>query len=287
MGYFKTKIASLSRRGSLELNFYRVHIIYFVLTILLSSIIMYGSNINGNSDDAEATFQLRYIDAIFLCAGAMTNTGSNTVNLNNLTGFQQSMLCVLSMMGTLSVTANATIWVRRHFFRKHMKVFLNDSKAAREIVGGVDQEKGTLGSLAAGPIHSVTSVIPRLPREDTSQKIHSGASRDPKSHHEIGHGGIPYPWEWNIGRKMWPKRTTPSSLIPEKLHHYLSFQPLFDQKVRPPTSMHDLNLTISRVAFTPLANERPKSLVVWNTERWASSCGCCLSTFAFGLDWPW
>lgn len=267
MGYFDTKVASLSRHGLLELNFYRVHIIYFLVTIVLSSIIMYGSGINGNSGDAEASFKLRYIDAIFLCASAMTNTGLNTVNLNDLTGFQQSILFVLILIGNITVTANATIWIRRHFFRKHMKVFLNKSKAAREIVEEIDQEKGRLGSLANSPVHSASSGIERQPGAGVLQKVHSSVIRGSKSHHEIGHGGIPYPWQWGIGRKIGSKLTAPATLIPERLHHYLSFQPSYDQKVRPSTLLHNLSLTTSRVAFTPSANERPRSLVVLNTER--------------------
>ena len=64
MGHVKAKIEQLR----FEMNFYRVHLIYFLLTIILSSIIMYGSGIKDNSDDAQVQFKLRYIDAIFLCA---------------------------------------------------------------------------------------------------------------------------------------------------------------------------------------------------------------------------
>lgn len=68
MGHVKAKIERLK----FETNFYRVHLFYFLLTIILSSIIMYGSGINGNSDDAQIQFKLRYIDAIFLCASVRT-----------------------------------------------------------------------------------------------------------------------------------------------------------------------------------------------------------------------
>ena len=260
MGYFNTKIASLSRHSSLKLNFYRVHIIYFLLTIILSSIIMYGSGVNGNSGDTEASFKLRYIDAIFLCTSSMTNTGLNTVNLNDLTGFQQSILFVLALIGNVTVTANATIWIRRHFFRKYMKVFLTKSKAAREIVEEIDQEKGRLGSLADGPIHSASSGIERQPGAGVLQKVHSSVIRGPKSHHEISHGGIPYPWQWGIGRKIGSKLTAPATLIPERLHHYLSFQPSYDQKVRPSTLLHDLSL--KRVGTLSLA-QRTRGRGAW------------------------
>lgn len=77
MALAKAIVSRMKQHGWFETNFYRVHVIYFLLTILLSSVIMYGSGVNGNSDDAQARFTLRYIDAIYLCASAMTNTGLN------------------------------------------------------------------------------------------------------------------------------------------------------------------------------------------------------------------
>lgn len=226
------KIVTSGRHGWLGMNFYRGHIIYFLLTIIVSSIIMYGSGINGSSDDTEASFKLRYIDAIFLCTSAMTNAGLATINLNNVTGFQQSILCILILMGNVTVTTNATVWVRRYFLRKYMMEFLKHSKAAQEIVDEVDTERGRMASLANGAIHSVSSGIRRPLQTSGLQKLQSSISLSRKNHHEIGHGGLPYPWEWDICRKFTAKLAAPAHSIQERLHHYLSFQPSFDHKVR-------------------------------------------------------
>ena len=143
-----------NRSGWFKMNFYRMHLIYFLLTIILSSVIMYGSSISGNSDEAEARFKLRYIDAIFLCTSAMTNAGLNTVNLYTLTAFQQAILYVLILIGNVTVTTNATIWIRRHFLRKHMKEFLKHSKTAKEKVDGIGtEETDRIASLAGGDIN--------------------------------------------------------------------------------------------------------------------------------------
>ena len=259
MSWVKMKIASLSSKGWLELNFYRVHIIYFLLTIILSSIIMYGSGIHGN---AEASFKLRYIDAIFLCTSAMTSTGLATINLNNLTGFQQSILFILIPIGNTMVIANAAVWIRRHFLRRHMKEILKHSKAAREVMDRIDTERGILGSLATDAIHSVSSGIRRLPRATGLQTVQSSITHYRRSHHEIGHGGLPYPWEWEIGRKWKSKLTGPANTGEGRVLHYLSFQPSFDEKVQFPTSVRRLSLTISRVAFSPSASDKPRSSVV-------------------------
>lgn len=62
------------RRSLFQLNFYRLHLSYFILTILISSVVFYGS---GRDDDPnEINGQpLAYIDALFLCGSAMTATG--------------------------------------------------------------------------------------------------------------------------------------------------------------------------------------------------------------------
>ena len=196
------------------MNFYRVHLIYFLLTTILSSIIMYGSGINGNSDDAQVQFRLRYIDAIFLCASAMTNAGLNTVNLNDLTGFQQAILFFLILIGNVTVTTNAAIWVRRYFFREHLKNFLKHSKTAREVVDNIDsEEKGTMANLANNAVHTVSSGIRRLPRATGLHNVQIKIAEKRKKHHEIGNGGIPYPWDWEISRRLVSKIAAPANSV--------------------------------------------------------------------------
>lgn len=62
----------------LQLNFYRVLMAYFLITILFSSVILYGS---GIADDPTENYggHLEYIDALFLCTSAMTATGRSDV----------------------------------------------------------------------------------------------------------------------------------------------------------------------------------------------------------------
>ena len=210
MGCINVKLEKLR----VEMNFYRVHLIYFLLTIILSSIIMYGSGINGNSGDAQVQFRLRYIDAIFLCASAMTNAGLNTVNLNDLTGFQQAILCVLILIGNVTVTTNATIWVRRYFFRKHLKEFIIHSKAAREVVSKIDsKEKSKIAYLGNSAVHTVSSGVRRLPRATGLHEVHVKIAEKCKNHHEIGNGGFPYPWDCNIGRRLVSKIAAPANSV--------------------------------------------------------------------------
>ena len=62
------------RRSLFQVNFYRLHLSYFILTILVSSIIFYGSGRDDDSNEINGQ-PLAYIDALFLCGSAMTATG--------------------------------------------------------------------------------------------------------------------------------------------------------------------------------------------------------------------
>jgi len=56
------------------LNFYRAHMLYFVVIITISSVIMYGVGIaHGPREYGGA--HLTYMNALFICTSAMTTTG--------------------------------------------------------------------------------------------------------------------------------------------------------------------------------------------------------------------
>lgn len=56
------------------LNFYRAHMLYFVIVIAVSSVIVYGAGIKSGPREIEGA-HITYTDALFLCASAMTTTG--------------------------------------------------------------------------------------------------------------------------------------------------------------------------------------------------------------------
>lgn len=59
-------------------NFYRVHMLYFIVVIILGSIIVYGEGIANDSTQINGS-KLRYVDALFICASAMTTTGMHSI----------------------------------------------------------------------------------------------------------------------------------------------------------------------------------------------------------------
>ncbi|PBK92420.1 TrkH-domain-containing protein [Armillaria gallica] len=103
----KNFVASI---GSIELTFYRIHLVAFVFIPLVSSGIFYGCN---------GRFHISFLDSLFLCYSAMTVTGLSTVNLSTLTAWQQVMLFLLMMIGDITTVSWIMVLVRKHYFRTH------------------------------------------------------------------------------------------------------------------------------------------------------------------------
>ncbi|TFK88517.1 TrkH-domain-containing protein [Polyporus arcularius HHB13444] len=94
-----------------EVNFFRLHLLFFTLTPLVAAGIFYG--VNGE-------FHIPFIDALFLCYSALTVTGLSTVNLSTLTVFQQAILLVLMAIGNVTIVAWVMVLIRMHYFRQHI-----------------------------------------------------------------------------------------------------------------------------------------------------------------------
>lgn len=223
---------------NIRLNFYRLHLYYFIFTILLSSIIVYGSTTNGNSSNAQDQFNLRYIDALFLCASAMTNSGLNVVNLGTITGFQQAVLFILIPLGNVMFVSMSTVYIRKYFFRKKIKHFLQGSKAGGQVVNdiewdGVPNPETRDSHHLSQPIDAPSSRVPKDHQMTAELRSRKGPKKDPKPHHLNHFGGFPLPWEnagvQNLLHAPFRKLHRPPHDEP---HNYLSFKPALDSRGR-------------------------------------------------------
>lgn len=57
-----------------RLNFYRAHMLYFIVVIAISSVIVYGQGIADGPEEIGGA-HLTFTNALFLCCSAMTTTG--------------------------------------------------------------------------------------------------------------------------------------------------------------------------------------------------------------------
>lgn len=71
----KTWVKRYLRNDVFVWNFYRVHMLYFIVVIFMTSVIVYGEGIANDPTQINGS-KLRYVDALFICASAMTTTGT-------------------------------------------------------------------------------------------------------------------------------------------------------------------------------------------------------------------
>ncbi|CAL1696758.1 unnamed protein product [Somion occarium] len=95
-----------------ELNFFRVHLLFFLIVPLISAVIFWAAN---------GRFHIPFIDALFLCYSALTVTGLSTINLSTCTAFQQAILFFLMCIGNVTIVAWVMVLIRKRYFRQHLQ----------------------------------------------------------------------------------------------------------------------------------------------------------------------
>ncbi|KAK4230806.1 Low-affinity potassium transport protein [Podospora fimiseda] len=101
-------------------SFLTAHYIWILFLSLLGSVIMYGAGLGRNG-------QMPYIDALFFTAGASTQAGLNTIDVNQLNTFQQVIIYLWPMMSN-PITINAfVVFLRLYWFEEKLQD-LNDIK---------------------------------------------------------------------------------------------------------------------------------------------------------------
>lgn len=215
-----------SLKSLVHLNFYRIHLLYFICTILITSAILCGSS--------TSSFKITYIDALYLCTSAICNVGLNSVNISNLNGFQQSVLFVLMFMGDLTTVTISVVLVRRYFFGKRMSKLVQESGAARRVAEDIEEQDSRHHGNSQSLSERQRSPPSRARRTQPDPERKPSRPRQQQQHllsgsHLSGYGSFPAPWH----SKQWNDLTTRlASGTRGAEAHYLSFPPQLDHKVR-------------------------------------------------------
>lgn len=102
-------------------NYLMVHYLYLLGMSIAGSIILYGSSF------------IPYNDAIFFAVGAATQSGLNTINVNDLLLYQQ-VTCMLIACVTNPIFINtAVVFVRLYWFEKRFKHIVQDLREKRRM----------------------------------------------------------------------------------------------------------------------------------------------------------
>ncbi|KAM7191924.1 Cation transport domain containing protein [Rhypophila sp. PSN 637] len=95
------------------LNFITIHYAYFIVVSLVASVMFWGSSNPAGS--------ITYTDSLFLVVSAMTEAGLNTVNLSQMTTWQQTILFLLIIFGSSIWVSIWTVLARKHVFEKRFQ----------------------------------------------------------------------------------------------------------------------------------------------------------------------
>lgn len=231
-------------KASVRPNFYRLHLTYFVVVILLSSVFLWNA---GTGDS-----RIPYVDALFLCCSAMCSVGLNTLSPGSLDGFQQSILFVLMLMGDLTLVTISLVVIRRYWFQKRMKDFVQHSAAGRRLAEDIERDS------SASTSSTQSTPLLRRRRQKTSEAQREGSSggKQAQSHaysgNASGYGGFPSLWDSDLWQKTFGAlfQKTGDEQKPE--HPYLSFEPPLDHKGRFHSLTHEQAREIGGVEFRAL-----------------------------------
>ncbi|KAH9006185.1 cation transport protein-domain-containing protein [Lactarius hatsudake] len=143
-----------------NLNFYRLHILYFTFTPLIFSGIFYASN---------GRFHIAYIDALFNSVSAMAVCGLASVDLSSLTAWQQTILFVQMCIGNPVIVSWFVVFIRRRMFTIYCEGIVKAAtrKAAPEYPN-TDFAEPTLTSRFASSIHAGANRLSLDPSEAKS-----------------------------------------------------------------------------------------------------------------------
>lgn len=134
------------------LTFISIHYAYFIVFAMIGSVIFWKSS----SDQRPVS----YVDSLFLIVSAMTLAGLNTVNLSELTTWQQFLLFFYIMLGSTIWVSIWTVLARKQVFSRRFDDIARAQRA--KMSASVLSFRRTLSFRKAvtEPIQHTSSVLP-------------------------------------------------------------------------------------------------------------------------------
>jgi Trk-type K+ transport system membrane component len=163
---YKEKIPFLK---DIHLNIILLHYAYIISWIITGSIIVYAG---GN---------IAYIDALFFAAGASTQSGLNTVDVNLLRLYQQIVLYMIACLCTPIFIHGALVFIRLYWFEKRFQHVVRDARAMRRTRSRMETVTGDGNSENINRAELGVSGRPIVVIRDDSGDARDGRMTDPSS----------------------------------------------------------------------------------------------------------
>lgn len=128
-------------------NFITLHYAYFIGVSIIGTLIFWGASHPAKN--------VGWWDSMFMVVSALTASGLNTVNVSQLTVFQQVELVVLMMMGSQVLVSYFTVAFRKHIFEKRFEDIVEMEKETRKArKGNTGAVVGMTGAMFGLPVMS-------------------------------------------------------------------------------------------------------------------------------------
>lgn len=106
--------------------FIRYHYYLIISLALIGALITWGAGKHSGG-----TAEIRFIDALFFTAGASTQAGLNTVDINLLTTFQQAIFYLWPMMANPITVNSLVVQLRLYWFEKKFQHITQNARLVR------------------------------------------------------------------------------------------------------------------------------------------------------------
>ncbi|KAI9756706.1 MAG: low affinity potassium transporter [Lichina confinis] len=104
-----------------KLNFLTLHYIYIISCIVIGSVVIFVAG------------GIPYVDALFFASGATTQSGLNTIDVNNIKTFQQVALYIIALIANPMPVNSFVVFVRLYWFEKRFQNIANDVRRRRRL----------------------------------------------------------------------------------------------------------------------------------------------------------
>ncbi|KAI4602465.1 hypothetical protein KJ359_009709 [Pestalotiopsis sp. 9143b] len=245
-------------------NFITLHYAYFIVTAIVGALVFWGSS--------APQYSIGWWDSLFMVMSALTASGLNTVNLSQLTTFQQVQLCILMMMGSQVIISYFTIAFRKRIFEKRFEDIVEKERAKRkaptsktgalvgmtgamfglQVMGSFGKGQGRRQSQSKGPWSL------RRPSDPNSQTSRAGLT----------------PEEAAASYPMGQVNPAGNEQVPPQHHHVGFLEPIRENRPMSATTGHSIYQTHSQQTGTTTARKRPVT-----AESRTSDAGFNVQTF--------
>lgn len=159
-----------------RINYLMVHYMYLTGMGLLISIVLYG---NGSF--------MPYIDALFFAVGSATQSGLNTIDVNNLETYQQAMCMIVASVTNPIFINTSVVFVRLYWFEKRFKHLVQEIRDKRRLkVPTISRTKSEMkGERDLEAAHAVNGRPIKVLHETTEPNGMSGKRAHPKEHEQF------------------------------------------------------------------------------------------------------